>query len=128
MNSGWNDRFVQAAKRKARFCFRDLPREQREELTNDVISSAWEVFNEAPDRTCPTSAARFAVLRVKARRHFDESHRSLTGPPRRGYYRPCRSDFKLSDFIRFGEDPALIAAFNELYAIWFSQLNERQRQ
>src|SRR5690349_18510653 len=58
MNSGWNDRFVQVAKREARWSFRKLPREQREELTNDVVSVAWEFVNAWPDKACPTSAAR----------------------------------------------------------------------
>jgi hypothetical protein len=128
MNSGWNDRFVQAAKRQARWSFRKLPREEREELTNDVVSVAWEFFNAWPDKACPTSAARYAVRRVKSGRQLQESNRSITGPVQNRLGMPRRSVFEPEGLTRYGDNPAVIAEFMELYRLWFGQLNARQQQ
>ena len=131
MNSGWNDRFVQAVHQQTRFHFRKLPKAEREELTNDCLSVAWEVFNACPEKACPSWAAVYAVRRVRRGLQFQQTTSDLLGPhldKRTRRVKRQRSDFELGELIRYGENPAVIAAFRELYRLWFAQLNKRQQE
>lgn len=100
---------------------------EREEKVCDAQSVAWEFFQAADERATPQSIAAFAIRRVAIGRQFRESARSITGPNPRRRIKPQRAVFDPSQIFRTGDDPARVAAFRDLYRVWLTTLNSRQR-
>jgi len=94
----------------------------------DAQSSAWEFFQVAGEQAAPQSIAYYAIRFVAAGRQFRESTRSVTGPNPRRSDKPRRAVFEPSQIFRTGDDPARIAAFRDLYRVWLTTLNDRQRR
>jgi hypothetical protein len=75
-----------------------------EELTNDVVSIAWELSQSG--RGTANAIAWFALRRVRSRRRFRESVRSIDSPMRSDLK---RSEADVVELDQPGADPAQIA-------------------
>lgn len=93
----------------------------------DAVHEAWLMAQSGKGN--PVSIARYAIRRVRSKRHFAESARSLHY---RDQYRqgpkPGQIEFELDSIFRTGDDPARIAEFLIDYREWLESLPERIRQ
>lgn len=99
----------------------------REQKVCDAQSVAWEFFQTADKKATPQSIAFYAIRRVAIGRQFRESAWSITGPNPRRMAKPQRAVFEPSAIFRTGDNPARIVAFRDLYQLWLTTLNSRQR-
>src|ERR1700752_2896322 len=110
--------FLRAPRRWPRLTFADRP--NRDELTDDAVSTAWELLQTAPPAVLPSTIARFAVRRVKIGRQFSERQRSITGPNPRRLDKPTRDE--LVDVLTTSNDPAEIVQVRLDFAAWYEEL------
>ena len=115
---------MEAARRYALSCFRSLS--NRDELAADAMSTCWELAQQAGGQETAGTLARYAVRRVKDKRQFRESVRSLTGPNSRSRKKPLRAEVDLSWLASRRDNPAVIAITNLCFAEWRSSLNAKQ--
>jgi len=96
--------------------------------TADCVSEAWRLFSAITKPVPAKSIAWYAVRRVKAGRHFQQSSRSITGPNPRRRAKAERSEFDVGKLAKVGDNPALVAAMLVDFPAWFEQLNLRQKE
>lgn len=121
------DRVLLCARRYARAVFRGHA--DVDDLICDVQSVAWELAKAAGMRHQPMAYVRFAVRRVKERRQFRESVRSIDSFVA---VRPCTAKAERDDGFDVAEffdhaDPADIAAFRIDFTAWLDSLPLRHR-
>jgi DNA-directed RNA polymerase specialized sigma24 family protein len=116
--------FHRATRRWARLVF--AGRHDREELTDDAVSTAWELLQSSPPTVMPSTIARFAVQRVKVDRQFAERQRSITGPNPRRLDKPTRN--ALVETLTTSNNPAEIVQVRLDFAAWYEQLTGREQQ
>lgn len=113
---------------KAHYCFGDDP-----EKSSDVLSVAWELFQEAPPEATAWSIVDFAARRVAVGRHLSYSERGLYFNPRKVqkvgvqslHYLPFRV-LEGDAFFREGDNPADRVAFRIDFADFLRSLSLRE--
>lgn len=113
-------RAMQAAQWLARRRFRKHP--DREELTADAVSMAWELFQTASDRATPLTVAKFAVRRVVIGRQFPQSVRSIDSDFRQNAE---LETVELTELVSGKDDPAEVAITAVDFAAWRATLTPR---
>lgn len=118
-------RVIPVLKRQAKRCFRKSF--EKEELTCDALSLAWEFYLRKP--TAPViKLVDFALRHAIAGRQFRQKVKSLGGPKSLSCEKPPRDlDFNVAMVIEWGADPAEIAAFRLDFVAWVATLSHRDR-
>jgi len=91
----------------------------------DSISVGWEFARRAPDTATASTLARFAVQRVKVRRQFRESERSIDKPIPASRERARRKGLP-SDLVDPADDPAEIVSAVLDFVDWMESLSRRE--
>lgn len=119
-------RLFPAVRKRAKRIFAN--RADQEELIADAISLAWEFSLTAPDDATVASLAYYACQKVKVRRQFQESTRSIDGPnPRRMDKAPRETvDVELIPNGR-KDNPADVGAMRVDFPEWLETLTDREQ-
>jgi DNA-directed RNA polymerase specialized sigma24 family protein len=121
---------IPVARRAARLAFPRGTRERREKI-DDVLSYAWQIAKAAQGnpRATPHTIAAYSVKRVKSRRRFTGSVRSIDAvAPKGGKPRGLRVEFELFDAFRLGDNPADIVAVQLDFRRWIRRLKPKARK
>lgn len=130
MQSNLLEQAMEAARKRALRFFRyDGDREAK---VTDAISSAWEIGRKAPPDVKPSTIAAMAVRRVKSRRQFNESVRSVDVPvlskrELKTRQKAERVALDPAEFAGVGDNPADIAQVKHDFRIVFETLSKIQR-
>ncbi len=120
----WAAMILPVVAKVASFKFRR--RYDRDELIADAISISWTDFLKAPPEATPSTIAGYAVRRVRARRMFKESVRSIDVAKQQRHAFVVLVE--LNDLANLRDNPADIAAVNLDSQSWQQTLNVYQRR
>lgn len=101
-------------------------RDYREKMA-DAISEAWVQFESAPPVATPFSIASYSVRRIKVRRQFKHSERSLTGPNPRRKVKAKRQRFFPRVLADGRHRPEEFVIVRVDVREWFATLTKRQQ-
>lgn len=101
---------------------------EKETLINDVLSVAWEDWQNAPEGVRIESIVWYAIKQVASNRQFGRSKRSIDSPIARRQRNVESSGFDLLSIARDSANPATVVAFRVDFRDWFASLSDRERQ
>jgi DNA-binding NarL/FixJ family response regulator len=85
----------------------------RDDKVDDAVSVAWEMSFKAPPGVEPEQIAGNAIKRIRVGRQFQQSVRSIDGPPldkrnKKDRSKPQRRSIDVADLAAIGSNPAEI--------------------